>query len=241
MMADCAISGRWRRIDRACWGWDGRHDVQGMASGMASTKLSAAANGRSCRGGRAVVASGMQGAFELATVGILVSVAAAFASSAGIEPERTQGPASYSVQSMVIGASIPRTAWTGQAWAAASSLMRCLLSNRPGICRCTEMLDILLGAFGIVLVTVAVAPTMSISIERAAMPMMLRMQLPSETASRSLGEKPCPYPLLSLGASVSTTTPESACCARHRNAPSYETTVSVIYLATFALRHTASE
>ena len=49
---------------------------------------------------------------------------------------------------------------------------------------------------------------------RAAMPMTVAMQAPSEVAHRSVGEKSRPSPPLSLGAMVSMTEPESSCSMR---------------------------
>jgi hypothetical protein len=58
---------------------------------------------------------------------------------------------------------------------------------------------------------------------RAAMPMMVSIQLASEVASRSVGEKWVPSPWLSFGASVSRVAPDCMCIACVRNCPTYIT------------------
>ena len=59
------------------------------------------------------------------------------------------------------------------------------------------------GSAYIILVTFAEVPSIGVIVSfRAVMPMIVSMQLASDVAVRSVGEKASPFPLLSFGASV---------------------------------------
>ena len=51
-------------------------------------------------------------------------------------------------------------------------------------------------------VTLAIVPFISISLFRAAIPMMVSIHVARDVAARSVGEKAAPLPSLSTGASV---------------------------------------
>ena len=66
------------------------------------------------------------------------------------------------------------------------------------------MQSILLGFDAMVFVTAAVMLSIWCPMSLALMPIMVMMQLASAAETRSVGEKACPRPWLSIGASVIT-------------------------------------
>ena len=59
-----------------------------------------------------------------------------------------------------------------------------------------------------IFVILQVLPSIENKCSRAAIPIMVKMQLPSAEATISVGEKFSPFPLLSTGASVIITLPD---------------------------------
>jgi hypothetical protein len=76
------------------------------------------------------------------------------------------------------------------------------------------------GVVIISLVTFAVARPMSIAFRWATIPMVVSMHVPRAVATRSVGEKASPFPMLSFGASVSCFSPDGPWIAEQRSDPS---------------------
>ena len=92
---------------------------------------------------------------------------------------------------------------TGQAFATVSNSFLSLSDmSIDGICRSTITSDIRLGLDTMILVISEVTPVISIPLSRALMPIIVIIQLGSAVATKSVGEKASPLPLLSVGASV---------------------------------------
>ena len=68
--------------------------------------------------------------------------------------------------------------------------------------------------------TLALLPSIANPSRSAVMPMIVRMQVASAAATRSVGEKASPRPWLSTGASVWIVMPEGPCTALQRRPPS---------------------
>ena len=109
---------------------------------------------------------------------------------------------------------------TGQVWAAFSRMAFSRSpSPAPSISRCTSMRSTWRGGGVMCFITRAVNPTNGMPLSRAAIPMMVIMQLAREEDKRSLGEKASPLPWLSNGASVITCFPLRTWVASVRRSP----------------------
>ncbi len=71
-----------------------------------------------------------------------------------------------------------------------------------GMRKLTMISDMRLGLDAMTLVISDFIPVMSIPLSRALIPIMVIIQLESAVATKSVGEKASPLPLLSVGASV---------------------------------------
>src|SRR6185295_4529873 len=87
------------------------------------------------------------------------------------------------------------------------------------------------GSFDISLETETVIPRRSTPSSSALIPIVVLMQVPSAVATRSVGEKASPFPLLSVGASVAIFEVEGPCVASQWRSPVYLIETSTMVLA----------
>ena len=80
------------------------------------------------------------------------------------------------------------------------------------------------GLLAMILVMSIAVPSMENPCSCAAIPAMVIIQLPRDVASRSVGEKASPRPLLSNGASVTSSLPDFTCTALVLSSPMYSGT-----------------
>src|SRR6187401_1824033 len=95
------------------------------------------------------------------------------------------------------------------------------------------------GSFDISFCTDTVMPRRSTPRSSALIPMVVLMHVARAVATRSVGEKASPLPLLSLGASVAIFACEGPCVASQCNSPVYLTDTSTMRnnVTTFDLCH----
>jgi len=102
---------------------------------------------------------------------------------------------------------------TGHPCAAISNIFFCLSSYRSGNCKLTTTSATRRGLGAITLVTSHLVPSILILCVRAAIAMVVNMQLANDSANKSVGENASPLPWLSVGASVNILVPDCKCVA----------------------------